>query len=212
LQIWFQNRRMKDKRQRMAFTWPPYVDPTLYAYLFNAAAASAAASLQQPYPYTAATSSPPTASLPPCLPPSASAMPLSGLYASVGLQRVAAAAAVTSSSSLSLGLPLPPINATPLLGGGFDPLSAMMRPAAVAANGSHVSRPLPVIGTDSNKGPGATGHVVGMPCACSSCCYAAAVAATHGMMTSSKGIMSAAIQSSSGSLFQPFKQEIDRSS
>lgn len=41
LQVWFQNRRMKDKRQRMQFPWPYaaiYTDPGFAVSLMQAAA------------------------------------------------------------------------------------------------------------------------------------------------------------------------------
>uniref|UniRef100_A0A8B9BYA2 Even-skipped homeobox 1 n=1 Tax=Anser brachyrhynchus TaxID=132585 RepID=A0A8B9BYA2_9AVES len=47
LHVWFQNRRMKDKRQRLAMTWPHPADPAFYTYMMSHAAATG----NLPYPF-----------------------------------------------------------------------------------------------------------------------------------------------------------------
>ena len=84
---------MKDKRQRLAMTWP--CDPAVYAYLVNAAHAATSS-----YPYVP----PPALPTPAMFPPPAQA-PFG--YYSAGLQRVAAAAAAAASSPPYRPLPVP---------------------------------------------------------------------------------------------------------
>ena len=108
---------MKDKRQRMAMAWPYGIsDPNLYAYIMNAAA-----SLSQ-YPYAAAAL------------PNPATSPALSYYASLGLQRAAAAYTPYGFPS-----PLRPGPRSDLLPGGVP--SPLIRPTAEPHPGTTPSTP-----------------------------------------------------------------------
>ncbi|KAG8180745.1 hypothetical protein JTE90_004700 [Oedothorax gibbosus] len=81
IKVWFQNRRMKDKRQRLALSWP-YTDPHFAAYILNAAYSGyplpPPLSYYRPYPAAPVTATP---YLQPQRPPLAYARPPEASFA-----------------------------------------------------------------------------------------------------------------------------------
>ncbi len=109
---------MKDKRQRMAMAWPYGIsDPNLYAYIMNAAASLST------YPYAAAAAGLPNPT-----------SPALSYYASLGLQRAAAAYTPYGFPS-----PLRPGPRPDLLPGGVG--SSLIRPTAEPHPGTTPSTP-----------------------------------------------------------------------
>jgi len=163
---------MKDKRQRLAMTWP--YDPAIYAYLLNAAAA---ASFNTQYRSLTFPSS--AVHRPPSFMPSPFIY-----YASMGLQRAAAAYsgqpaanielfAKSSSTNKSLGAPTCP---------GSPPIGP----------------PTLIPHLTPSQGHGVTGL-----CACAACCP---VISSLQLQTAPSAPVSTT------SLFQPYKSDIKRSS
>jgi hypothetical protein len=185
---------MKDKRQRIAMTWP--YDPTIYAYLVNAAAAASIQSQQYPYPAVNTHSS---GAIPP---------PFAAYYASMGLQCAAAAyntpslpaldflsrsaaAMLDSSHPVTSLVPPPGLQSSPSL-----PMVSASRGLTAAP------RDLPNLEAHSPI----SGHMIGgRRCTCTACCGPL----LYGHVTSAKS----SVYSPGGAgktLFQPFKADVER--
>lgn len=175
MQIWFQNRRMKDKRQRLAMTWP--YDPAIYAYLLNAAAAASLHTHYQTYVFP-----PSTAGHRPS--PTFLPSPFASYYASMGLQRAAAA-----------------YSAQPLANVDLIAKSSSIDKSLIGPTspGSPAGPPTLIPHSTSSQGSGQSHGITGL-CACSACCPV--ISGLQQLSTSG---------SEATSLFQPYKCDIERS-
>ncbi len=196
---------MKDKRQRMAMAWPYGIsDPNLYAYIMNAAASLSSAS----YPYG--------------LPNAAAASQLN-YYASLGLQRAAAAY-----SPYGFPSPLRPrpellqnpasVGSSPLIRPTVEhhvgPTTAPSTPTSLACTLHPARDPTshpPILGQTSLLPPphGSSPCTAASGEACSCHLYYSSLASVTSSLPTPTPITSLP-PTSTPSLFQPYKTDVER--
>jgi hypothetical protein len=187
---------MKDKRQRVSMNWP--YDPTIYAYLVNAAAASLQKQQQQQQPHPYAINA-------------HSSGPFSAYYASMGLQCAASAAfshpGLPPASALdflqrstpNLFESTPNNTRIPLL----PPLHGCQANPSVPIISTNRELPLNILMDDNLS---ADGHVVGERCSSGTFCRPL----LFGRATSSKSGVYSPEGAAGKTLFQPFKADVER--
>ncbi|XP_033029922.1 LOW QUALITY PROTEIN: homeobox even-skipped homolog protein 2 [Lacerta agilis] len=175
IKVWFQNRRMKDKRQRLAMSWPHPADPSFYTYMMTHAAATGSL----PYPFH-------------------SHVPLH-YYPHVGVTAAAAAAAASGATASPFATSIRPLDtfralshpySRPELLCSFRHPGLYQSPAAAAAAGLNSSAAASAAAASAAAAAAAsTAPPAGSaPCSCLSChssqSAAAAAAAALGSRAS----------------------------
>uniref|UniRef100_A0A8C3MQP3 Homeobox even-skipped homolog protein 2 n=1 Tax=Geospiza parvula TaxID=87175 RepID=A0A8C3MQP3_GEOPR len=174
IKVWFQNRRMKDKRQRLAMSWPHPADPSFYTYMMTHAAATGSL----PYPFH-------------------SHVPLH-YYPHVGVTAAAAAAAASGAAAAPFATSIRPLDTFRALSHPLLPPGAALQlptPRPLPDAGSR--RPQQQrgrLGSGGGGGGGSGGGGLGAPggsapCSCLSChsSQTAAAAAAAASALGSRG-------------------------
>ncbi|KAJ0005642.1 hypothetical protein NQD34_015536 [Periophthalmus magnuspinnatus] len=187
IKVWFQNRRMKDKRQRLAMSWPHPADPSFYTYMMTHAAATGSL----PYPFH-------------------SHMPLH-YYPHVGVTAAAAAAAATGAASSPFATSIRPLDtfralshpySRPELLCSFRHPGLYQSPAGLNSSAAASAAAAAAAAAAAVSAPSASG-----PCSCLSCHSSQAASAIGSRSTSADFTCTASTQRSESS-FLPYSAAV----
>lgn len=190
LQVWFQNRRMKDKRQRLAMSWPHPADPSFYTYMMTHAAATGSL----PYPFH-------------------SHMPLH-YYPHVGVTAAAAAAAATGAASSPFATSIRPLDtfralshpySRPELLCSFRHPGLYQSPAGLNSSAAAASAAAAAAAAAAAVSAPPTSSV---PCSCLSCHSSSQAASALGSRSTSSDFTCTASSQRSESGFLPYSAAV----
>ncbi|XP_036401964.1 homeobox even-skipped homolog protein 2 [Megalops cyprinoides] len=187
IKVWFQNRRMKDKRQRLAMSWPHPADPSFYTYMMTHAAATGSL----PYPFH-------------------SHMPLH-YYPHVGVTAAAAAAAASGAAASPFATSIRPLDtfralshpySRPELLCSFRHPGLYQSPAGLNSSAAASAAAAAAAAAAAVSAPSATG-----PCSCLSC-HSSQAASALGSRSASTDFTCTATGQRSESGFLPYSAAV----
>ncbi|XP_051565264.1 homeobox even-skipped homolog protein 2-like [Myxocyprinus asiaticus] len=187
IKVWFQNRRMKDKRQRLAMSWPHPADPSFYTYMMTHAAATGSL----PYPFH-------------------SHMPLH-YYPHVGVTAAAAAAAASGAASSPFATSIRPLDtfralshpySRPELLCSFRHPGLYQSPAGLSSSAAASAAAAAAAAAAAVSAPSAAG-----PCSCLSC-HSSQAASALGSRSASSDFTCTASGQRSESGFLPYSAAV----